>query len=192
MEKSLQIAFKDMESSAFLENLIRERVERLERFHPNIVACRVVVEVPHRSTESGKPPIGIAIEIEVPGRKTVVAKDEDDRREKKNDHTAVINRVFDAARRQLEKFAEIQSGAVKQHESSGETGVVVGLFPQENYGFVEVKGSPDLYFTGSAVTGVAFSELKIGTMVMITRAATDGPMGPQASSVRRLEARNSG
>ncbi|MGE0260719.1 MAG: hypothetical protein AB7T18_18415, partial [Alphaproteobacteria bacterium] len=74
MEKPLQIAFKDMDSSAYLEGLIRARVARLERRHTGILGCRVVVEVPHRSTESGKLPLGIAVEIEVPGRNKVVAK----------------------------------------------------------------------------------------------------------------------
>ena len=34
MERPLQIAFKNVESSESLETLIRERVERLQRFHP--------------------------------------------------------------------------------------------------------------------------------------------------------------
>src|SRR5260370_3712683 len=98
MEKPLQIAFKDMESSPFLETIIRERVERLARFHPNIVGCRVVVEVPHRSGKRGKPAVGIAVELEVPGRKSH-AREEDDLRETRHEQTAAINRDFDPARR---------------------------------------------------------------------------------------------
>src|SRR5438477_1834779 len=132
MERPLQIAFKDMEGSAFLERAIRQRVERLERLHPHMIGCRVVVAVPYRGTESGKPPIAITVEIEMPGRNKVVARDADERREMKNDHLAVVNRVFDAAHRQLEKSTDLQSGAVKQHESRGETGVVVALFPEQD------------------------------------------------------------
>lgn len=189
MDTPLQIAFKDMESSEFLETLIRERVGRLERFHHHIVSCRVVVFVPHRSPETGKPPIGLSVEVEVPGRNTVVAKGTEDRREMKNDHTAVINRVFDAVQRQLEDTAEIRRHEVKSHGAEGETGMVVRLFPQQNYGFVEVKGSPDLYFTRNAVTGGAFDDLSVGTMVHVTRATGEGPMGPQASSIKLLGAR---
>lgn len=188
MDTPLQIAFKDMESSEFLENLIRERVGRLERFHHHIVSCRVVVYIPHRSPETGKPPIALTVEVEVPGRNTIVAKGAEDRREMKNDHTAVINRVFDAVQRQLEDTAEIRRREVKAHGAEGETGMVVRLFPQQNYGFVEVKGSPDLYFTRNAVTGGTFDDLKVGTMVHVTRATGEGPMGPQASSVKLLGA----
>ena len=66
MERPLQIAFKNMATSEFLEEMIRERVGRLQRFHPNITGARVVVEVPHRSPESGKVPIGIAVESMCP------------------------------------------------------------------------------------------------------------------------------
>lgn len=191
MERPLQIAFKDMESSAFLESAIRQRVERLERFHPHIVGCRVVVAVPHRGAETVKPPIGITVEIEVPGRKKIIARDEDDRREMKNDHLAMVNRVFEAARRQLEKFTEVQAGAVKQHDSRGETGVVVALYPEQDYGFIEIKGSPELYFNRSTVADGAFDALEVGTMVLLTRATGEGPMGPQASSVERLDAQQS-
>lgn len=191
MEKPLQIAFKDLDSSAYLESLIRERVSRLERFHNRIVGCRVVVEIPHRSPRSAKQPIGVAVEVEVPGRNVIVAKDEENRHDAKNDQTAVINRVFDAVQRQLEDAVEIQRGDVKLHESASETGLVVRLFPEQDYGFVEVKGSPDLYFTRNAVAGGDFDDISIGTMVQITRATGDGPMGPQASSVRLLNARRS-
>lgn len=191
MEKPLQIAFKDTESSAYLERLIRQQVDRLERFHPNLIGCRVVVEVPHRSPESGKLPIGISVEVEVPGHNKIIAKDVEDRREAKNDQTTVVNRVFDAVLRQLEQLSDIRQGEVKQHGSAGETGQVVRLFPDQDYGFVEVRGAPDLYFTRNAVTGASFDELAIGTLVQITRATTEGPMGPQASSVKLLNARRS-
>jgi cold shock CspA family protein/ribosome-associated translation inhibitor RaiA len=191
MDKPLQIAFKDLDSSAYLEGIIRERVSRLERFHNHITGCRVVVEIPHRSAKSAKQPIAIAVEVEVPGRSTVVAKDEENRHDAKNDQTVVINRVFDAVQRQLEDVSAIQRGDVKTHEGTYETGLVVRLFPDQNYGFIEVKGAPDLYFTRNAVTGGNFDDISIGTIVQVTRATTEGPMGPQASSVRLLNARRS-
>ncbi|HLT76185.1 MAG TPA: HPF/RaiA family ribosome-associated protein [Ferrovibrio sp.] len=191
MEKPLQIAFKDLDSSPYLEGLIRERVSRLERFHNRIIGCRVVVDIPHRSPRSAKQPIGISVEVEVPGRNTIVAKDEENRHDTKNDQTVVINRVFDAVQRQLEDAVEIQRGDVKLHDGEMETGLVVRLFPEQNYGFIEVKGAPDLYFTRNAVTGGDFDDLSIGTIVQVTRATAEGPMGPQASSVRLLNARRS-
>jgi cold shock CspA family protein/ribosome-associated translation inhibitor RaiA len=186
MERPLQIAFKNMATSEFLETLIRERVERLQRFHPNIIGARVVVEVPYRAAEGAKTPLGIAVEIDVPGHKPIVAKGEQDRRETKGDKSAVVNRVFEAVERQLEQTAAIMNREVKNHGSAGDTGVIVRIFPEQNYGFVEVKDSPDLYFTREVVASGAFDALKIGTVVHVIRAVAEGPMGPQASSIKVL------
>ena len=49
-----------------------------------------------------------------------------------------------------------------------------------------MKGSPDLYFTRNAVVGGSFDDLQPGTVVHLTRATSEGPMGPQASSIRLL------
>lgn len=188
MERPLQIAFKDTESSEFLEGLIRERVERLNRFHPRIIGCRVVVYVPHRSAESGKLPLGVSVEVDIPGRSPIIAKAEEERRDAKGDNTVVVNRVFEAVQRQLESVNAIQAGEVKQHGAAMDTGNVVRLFPEQNYGFIEVRGAPDLYFTRNAVVDGSFDDIVVGTIVQFTRATTEGPMGPQASSVRLLNA----
>ncbi|WP_137390872.1 HPF/RaiA family ribosome-associated protein [Rhodoligotrophos defluvii] len=190
METPIQIAFKNLDTSEFLERHIRERASKLERFHHNITACRVVVDAPHRSSGSGKPPLGITVEVEVPGR-TLVAKNGKDTYDGKDGGTALVNRVFEAMERQLGEHADIRSQQVKTHEAAADTGTVVRLFPEQNYGFIEVVGSPDLYFTRNAVVGGSFDDLKVGTMVQVTRATTEGPWGPQASSVRRLSGETS-
>jgi ribosome-associated translation inhibitor RaiA len=188
MERPLQIAFKNMTTSEFLEGLVRERVDRLQRFHTKITGARVVIEVPHRSSESGKMPVGISVEIDVPGHSPIIAKGEQDRREMKGDQSAIINRVFEAVERQLEQITAIRKGTVKVHGSSGDTGVVVRIFPEQDYGFVEVKDSPDLYFSRAVVASGAFDDIQVGTVVHVTRASSEGPMGPQASSVKLLNA----
>ena len=184
MERPLQIVFKDTASSEFLEKLIRQRAARLERAHPHIIGCRVVVDVPHRTPESGKPPLAVSVEVDVPNKKTIVGHDEQERREMQNDHYAVVNRAFDATEWQLKSISAIKRREVKHHEGGRETGLVVRLFPDQHYGFVEVSGSSDLYFARNVVSGGNFDDLKVGSMVEITRAYVDGPMGPQASSVK--------
>lgn len=186
MDTPLQVAFKDMETSAFLEGHIRERVAKLERFHPRIVSCRVVVEVPRRAPGSGKNPLALTIEIEIPGKK-LVAKAEDEMRESKGgDRTAVFNRAFDAMQRQLEDNAQQKGRQARAREATGETGVVARLFREQNYGFVEIVGEPQLYFSRAVVMDDFFDKLEVGAAVRVTRASVEGPMGPQAASIQRL------
>lgn len=187
MQRPLQIAFRDMESSPALEGAIRARVDALERRYPRITGCRVVVEVPHRGSESAKVPIAVSVEIDIPGRNTLVAREQQERHEAKDDQFVALNRAFEAIERQLEKVAAAREDGPVPVEATGESGMIVRLFPEQSYGFVQVDNSPELYFTRNAVAGDAFDELRAGMLVHVTRASDEGPMGPQASSVRLLD-----
>jgi ribosome-associated translation inhibitor RaiA/cold shock CspA family protein len=187
VQRPLQISYKGLASSPALDELIRERVAELERLHSRIVGCRVVVEVPHRGAESAKVPIGVTVEVEVPNRSLVIGKDFQERHEAKRDHAAPLNAAFDAVERQLERINDFQHGDVRRHAATGQTGMVVRLFPDQNYGFVELDNSTELYFTRNAVAGGSFDELSVGMMVIVTPATDEGPMGPQASSVRLFD-----
>ncbi len=163
MERPLQIAFRNLESSPAFEDLIRDRVDTLERMYPRIIGCRVVVEVPHRGSESAKVPISVSVEVDIPGRNTVVAKDEQERHEAKEDRSAPITRAFEAVERQLERIEGSREDASVTMEDVGESGMIVRLFRDQSYGFVQVDNSPELYFTRNAVAGDAFDELEAGT-----------------------------
>lgn len=188
MQRPLQISYKSLDSSPALDALIRERAEALGRIHPRIVGCRVVVDVPHRGAESGKVPIGISVEVDVPNRGLIVGKDVQERREAKQDHMGAVNRAFEAVERQLERINDLQhNGDARRHAATGQSGMIVSLFPEQSYGFVEIDNSTELYFTRNAVVGGNFDDLDVGMMVQVTPATQEGPMGPQASSIRLAE-----
>ncbi len=187
MQVEPQITFKNLDTSPGLEALIRQRIDGLEQMHPRIISCRVVVEVPRRASETAKLPLGISVEVEVPGKPTIVAKDQQERHEAKGDHTAPVNNAFDAVERQLDKIAAIQDREVKLSEATPQSGMIARLYPDQGYGFVEVDNSPELYFTRNAVAGDAYDQLEVGMLVHLTIANEEGPMGPQASSIRLLD-----
>ncbi len=187
MQVEPQITFKGLETSPALEALIRQRIGHLGRMHPRITSCRVVIEAPHRAAETAKPPLRVIVEVAVPGRNTVVAKDAQQRHEAKEDLAVPLNNAFDAVERQLEKINDLQAGDVRVQEAVRESGMIVRLFPEQSYGFVEIDNSPELYFTRNAVVGGDFDELQVGMLVQVTRATEEGPMGPQASSIRLLD-----
>jgi ribosome-associated translation inhibitor RaiA/cold shock CspA family protein len=187
VQRPLQITYKGMESSPAFDSLIRQRVDHLQRLYLRMTGCRVLVEVPHRASETAKVPMAVSVEADIPGRPTLIGRDEEGRHEAKQDHAAAINKAFDAVERQLENIADRRNDQVKLHEDAGQTGMVVRLFPKQNYGFIELNNSPELYFTRNAVMGASFDELEVGMMVHVTRSTEEGPMGPQANSVRLLE-----
>ena len=144
----------------------------------------MVIEAPHRATESAKLALSVAVEIEVPGKSTIVAKDAQSRHDAKGDYTAALNNAFDAAERQLERAGDLRAGDLKTSEAAAQTAMVVRLFSEQGYGFLQLDNSPELYFTRNAVAADAFDELRLGMMVEVTPASEEGPMGPQASSVK--------
>jgi ribosomal subunit interface protein len=117
MNREPQITFKNIARSEALENIIRERIGRLEKFHHHIVGVRVVIEEPHVASERGKSTLAISVEVDVAGRPKVVVKRSDAQHEAKGDRYAFATAAFDAVQRQLEDMAAKQNREVKRHNN---------------------------------------------------------------------------
>ena len=65
MTRPVQITFRNMRASASLEDEVRARVAWLERFYPDLVGCRVLLEVSHRHHEHGQH-VRVRIELSLP------------------------------------------------------------------------------------------------------------------------------
>ena len=101
MQESLQITFRGLERSTFIEARVHELAGRLARFADRITHCHVTIELPHRHQRHGLL-FDVRIRIGVPGSELVVD------REGPNDpaHADVyvaLRDAFDAAMRRLEE-----------------------------------------------------------------------------------------
>lgn len=103
MQLPLQITFRDMPASDPIEERIRERASKLERFHDRITGCKVVVSAPHRHQHKGNL-YSVTIDLTVPGGEVVVNNDSSDKQSHEDVYVAIRD-AFDAAERQLESFA---------------------------------------------------------------------------------------
>jgi len=117
MKREPQITFRNIATSEALEQLIRERIARLERFHGHIVGVRVVVEAPHPAAEAAKTALAISVEVDIAGRPRIVVKRSEAQHEAKGDRYAFMNWAFDAVQRQLEDIAAKQNREVKRRGS---------------------------------------------------------------------------
>lgn len=178
MQLPLQITFRGMEPSLAVEERIRERAARLDRFHDHIMSCRVVVEEPHRHHHQGKL-FHVRIDLTVPHHELVV------NREAPQDHAhedvfVAIRDAFDAAQRQLSSLVQKQRGVVKKHEGP-EVARVSRIATAEGYGFLTTGDGREIYFHQNSVLGGDFANLQVGTAVRFVEEA--GDRGPQASTV---------
>jgi ribosome-associated translation inhibitor RaiA/cold shock CspA family protein len=183
MQESLQISFHNMDASEVLERRVREQWAKVERHYDGIISARIVLEAAHKQPH--KSTLGVSISIGVPGRDIVVKREQ--RLHESDDHaTWVINEAFHAAERQVEDYAQKQRRDVKAHEGEREYARIVGLYPDQDYGFIETRERLNIYFHRDVVRDADFEDLKEGSEVLYTLAPDEGPMGPMASSVWTL------
>jgi ribosomal subunit interface protein len=98
MKVPLQITLRNIPKSEAVEESIRKRVAKLERNHPRIVSCRVVVEIPSRHKHQGKEFV-VRLDIKVPGSEIVITHDHHE------DLYVALQEAFAAAQRRLEANA---------------------------------------------------------------------------------------
>lgn len=180
MQLPLQITFRNMDSSPTVEAKVRERAEELERFHRDIISCRVIIEPATRRRHQGRL-YHIRVDLKVPGKEIVVKRDPSEHHTHEDIYVAVRD-GFDAARRQLEDHARYLRGDIKTHETPSH-GRIAELLPKERYGRIAGADGEDVYFHPHAVTDGSFDHLCVGDEVRYVVHPGDGEKGPQASTV---------
>ncbi len=199
MKLPLQITFRNVKSSAMVEEWIREEAAKLETFYNRIIGCRVAVEVPHRHHKKGKP-LHVRIDLTLPGKEIVIKREPVPSSRSRmaresaasrvppanlphHDLRLVIHAAFKAAGRSVQDFARCQRGNVKKHEPNA-LGFVSRLLPEQGYGFLEVADGREVYFHKQSVLHDGFRRLKVGSPVSFSEQL--GDQGPQATTVRAV------
>lgn len=111
MQIDLKITLRDLPHSDALETHIREKAQKLEKFHSHLTSCRVLVEQPHKHQHQGRH-FDVHIDLTVPGGELVV------NRASHEDVYVALRDAFDAAVRQLEDYARRQRGDIKTHSDT--------------------------------------------------------------------------
>jgi cold shock CspA family protein len=195
----VQVTFRNVASTPEVEEKIRARAQKLEKFYSRISSCRVLVEAPARHRQKGYS-FHVRIDLTVPEGEIVVKREPtlypkekdigDERRRKlmetrpERKHLEVaIREAFHAARRRLEDHARQRRADVKTHEPIPQARVTK-LFPVEGYGYIETPDGREIYFHAKSVLNKRFKSLKLGSKVSFTEEA--GEKGPQASTVHLI------
>jgi len=181
MKLPLQITFRGLESSDALEADIRERAEKLDRFSPDIMSCRAVVEARHKHHEDGNL-YQVRVDLTVPGREIVTSRERDLHHSHTDAYVAVRD-AFEEVRRQLEDYERRRRQQVKAHEVPAH-GRIARVNLDEGFGFIEAADGRELYFHRNSVLRASFEHLRAGQEVRFDEEM--GEKGPQASTVRAV------
>lgn len=114
----VEVTFRNVQTSGWLEEDIRERAAKLETYCPDIVACRVLIGKSHRHHENGNR-FDVHIDIAVPGEEIAVSHSPNFRKQTvdraRKDVRTVVRNAFAAAKRQLQDYVRRRRLAVKAH-----------------------------------------------------------------------------
>ena len=184
MDVPLEIAFHNLESSTAVETRVRERVAKLEKLFPRLVAFRVVVEAPHRQHQKGNI-FRVRIEMSVPGDDLVVSKEPNRAQERFADPDVyvVLKDAFDTAERMLKDYKGKQSGDVKTHDTPMH-GHIMRINPNNDFGFLRSAEGTQLWFHRNSVMNEELESFAEGDPVHYVEVI--GETGPQASKVWRV------
>lgn len=112
MQIPLEITLRDIPNSPAVEQRLREKAAKLERFESRIMSCRITVESPQHRKHQGKL-YSVHIDIKTADGGELVAN-----RNENEDVYVAIRDAFDAVARQLEDHNRIRRGDVKTHETA--------------------------------------------------------------------------
>ena len=175
-----QIIFHDVERSAWVEDYIVERMQKLDRFADGITRCHVTLAREQASKKKGNR-YSVMVEVRMPPQHDLAVKKQKEIRDMPNQLPALINLAFGAIERQLKKMAALRRGDEKTHDGQPH-GLVEKLF-DEGYGFIRAADdNRQVYFHRNSVLHGEFERLAIGMEVRFS--PEEGDDGLQASSVQ--------
>ncbi len=184
MQIPLEISYRDIKKTDNIDNLIREKVNKLERVCDHMTSCRVAVERPQGTISDGSP-FRIRIDMRVPPGHELIVERKPGEGSMSDSLEKVIRYAFDAAKKQLEKITQKQRSNVKLHPEQEVAAIVDRVFLEEGYGFLRTINGREIYFHKNSVVNKDFDKMEAGMGVNFFE--EQGDEGPQASTVHVIQ-----
>ncbi|MDH5516838.1 MAG: HPF/RaiA family ribosome-associated protein [Gammaproteobacteria bacterium] len=181
MKQPVQITFRDIPYSEFVEARIQEKTKKLDQYYDQIMTVKVVVEAPHSHQHKGNL-FHVSIDLTVPDGELVVNRSPKDHHAHEDVYVAIRD-AFEAIKRQLIEYAKKRRGKVKNHQPPLH-GMVSEIISGEDYGRIETPDGREIYFHRNSLIDNNYDELEIGDEVRFSEEV--GNDGPQASTVHMI------
>ena len=173
MKQPLNIHFHGMDASAAVETKAREFADKLDAMAPDLMACRVNIDLEQKHKQQGRP-YGVRIDLTLPGHELVVNKVQDE------DVYVALRDAFDNMRRQLDEVVRIRRGQEKLHALPLH-GEVVRLDDVTGTGFIRTPDGDEYYFSRDNLVDTPFEHVQPGSTVQFIPEV--GKQGRQAKRI---------
>lgn len=180
----LKLRLRDVPDRAHAERMVRELAKKLERHCDHITSCQVAIESPNAHPNFGSR-WRVRIELRVAGAEPIVVRRDQGSGRIYDDLSTILHDAFHTADRSLKELTRMQRGRVKLHPEQSVQGVISDVY--EDSGILFSNDGRKIYFHANSVSEFPFTELRPGMGVAFTE--VDGIEGPQASTVRIVDAR---
>lgn len=97
MKPAVDVVYRDLDSSAALNDIIIKKLEKLSRYTDQIIHSRVVLDAPHQHKHKGKQ-YRASIELDIKGHPVAITQDDE------SIHVAVRD-AFSSAERKVKQLA---------------------------------------------------------------------------------------
>ncbi len=157
------------------EERINKELSRVNSHNPGLIhhARVALMGTPHHKLGAFE----VHVNCTVPEKRNIVVK-------KKGELVLpLLVEAFDALDLELREYNRTRQEVVRE-EPEASRGIIVRLFPEEDYGFIMSEEDYEVYFHKNAVKDTKFQKLSIDDRVEFGEEA--GDEGPQATWVRRI------
>ena len=174
MKQPLQIRFLGMEPSEAVASSARKRADKLDRFCPDIMSCRVGIELTDKHQHLGRS-FAVRVDVTLPDHELSVDRVHDE------DAYVALREAFDDMKRQIEDAVRRTRGQTKQHATPLH-GEVVRFADEGQCGFIRTPDGSEYYFGPGNVAGVPYEHLEVGTQVQfVPEVAGEGRQAKRVS-----------
>lgn len=119
MQGPVEVNFKGVRKTKDVENLIYEKVTKLEQVCSYMISCRITVEIANRHQQSGSP-FCVNIDMAVPPRHELVVKHKSTDGDLSDPLPTVLREAFNTADRRLKELVQRQQEEIKTHTKQQE------------------------------------------------------------------------
>lgn len=179
MQREPIITWRNISRSEAVEEIIRKRIEAVDKFCPEAVGLRITLDAPQKPRHAARG-FDVRLHLEVPGPDLDVA------RTVRHGHAAedilrAVNAAFTSLEKRIKENRKIMGGQEIKHHPNLLHGGIVELEPELGFGFVRADDGRELYFQKDSLVAGDWDSLAVGGRLRFRE--QDGEKGPFAVDV---------
>ncbi|MDG1167632.1 MAG: HPF/RaiA family ribosome-associated protein [Sulfitobacter sp.] len=173
------ISYQNLDHSPAVDDLVRGRIEALEKRFSRITGCEVTMHAQQKKKRHGRM-FRVQLNLRLPGPDLSVSRAVS-QGSAQDDLILAVNRAFSAAEKAIKKRKKVMGRVEIKHHAPVLHGKIAELEPELGYGWLRGDDGRMVYFQRDSLTSNGWGQLKTGTRLRFRE--MQGDKGPYATGV---------